>query len=293
MSLISREITLILEYGTGADGQGPPKPPVKLTGYRVSVNCKAAGGGGMAQAQIRVYGMKLSDMNNLSTMGLLPTAFRNNLVTVFAGDAGAQATQIFQGTIISAYADMLNAPDVAFNITAATGATESLTKLPATSYAGPVDVATILQGLAASMGVTFENNGVSVILRNPYLPGSAREQAERAVYAAGIQWNGIENGVLAIWPPNSARGVSVTPTISKETGMVGYPTFTSTGLMVTSIFQPTVRIGGPVQVQSDLAPACGTWQVVTVVHDIEANMPNGKWFTQMQLAALGYVAIPK
>jgi hypothetical protein len=82
------------------------------------------------------------------------------------------------------------------------------------------------------------------------------------------------------------------PRIAPDTGMVGYPTYTSTGLIVNTVFNPVVRQGALVKVESSLVPACGTWKVVSVTHDIEALMPSGKWLTQLQVAAPGYVAVP-
>lgn len=297
MPLIERKIEIVLAYGTGADGLGTPQAST-LSGHRVSVNCSLKGSAGLGQATVRIFGLSLSTMNQLSTVGKLPSHFRKNTITINAGDDVNGMAQIFQGTIIAAYADMLPAPEVAFNIDAGAGLIEALLPIPPSSYPGSADVAVILTNLAGQMSlpgqppISFENNGVSVILATPYFPGSARAQAEAVVEAARIEWNGIENGVLAIWPRGGARG-GLIPLLSPETGMVGYPTYTSNGLVVTTRFNPTVRFGAQVKVQSSLLPACGTWNVVTLVHDIEASMPNGKWFTQIQLGAPGYVAIPK
>lgn len=291
MAFLERKIEVDLAYGTGTNGDGPPVVET-LTGYRVSVNTKLAGGAGLNNAQIRIHGMSLSLMNKLSTMGMLPNAFRKNTVTVRAGDSVNGMAQIFQGTIQAAWADMLGAPEIAFNITGAAGLIEALLPIPPSSYPGSADAAVMLSNLAAQMNVAFENNGVSVILSKPYYPGSARAQALAIVQDAGIVWNGIENKVLAIWPAGAARG-GLIPLISKSTGMVGYPTYTATGIVVTTTFNPTVRFGGQIQVESVLTPACGTWNVVTLVHDIEANVPSGKWFTQMQVSAPGYVVIPE
>jgi hypothetical protein len=217
--------------------------------------------------------------------------FRKNTVTVLAGDDVSGMAQVFQGTIIAAWADFMAAPEVAFNITGSAGLIEALLPIPASTYPGSADAAVILANLAGQMGLEFENSGVSVILSKPYFPGSARAQAQACADAARIEWV-IDNGTLAIWPRGGARK-GLVPLVSPEAGMVGYPTYTATGIVVTTQFNPTVRFGGQIQVQSSLTPACGAWNVVTLVHDIEANMPGGKWFSQMQLAAPGYVIVPK
>lgn len=289
MPLIERKIDVIVAFGTGADGLGEGVA-VTLSGHRVSASVNIAGGAGLGNAQVRIYGLTLSLMNQLSTVGKLPTMFRKNTVTVMAGDEVNGMAQIFQGTIIAAWADMMAAPDVAFNITAGAGLIEALLPIPASSYPGSADAAVILSNLAAQMGVAFENNGVSVILPKPYYAGSARAQALAVVEHAGIEWNGIENGVLAIWPRGGSRGGQI-PLIEAGKNLVGYPTYTATGIVVTTEFNPVARFGGQVEVKSELTPACGTWNVLTLLHDVESQVPTGKWFSQMQLVAPGYVAV--
>ena len=290
MALIKRKIDIVLTYGTGVNGEGPPQA-VTLSGYRVSVNCKTAGGPGMGTAQIRVFGMTLDLMNRLSTMGILPTAYKRNAVTVIAGDEVNGMAKIFEGTIQAAWADMMTAPDVAFNITALAGLIEALLPIPPSSYPGTADAAVIMANLAEQMGLAFENNGVSVILAKPYFPGAARQQMTDVAESAKIGWI-IDNGVLAIWPHGGSRGGAV-PLLSPETGLIGYPAYTSTGLVLWTQFNPSVRFGAKVQVKSELTPACGTWQVANLVHDLEAETPGGKWASQMQLAALGYLVVAK
>lgn len=292
MAFVERMIDVVLAYGTGQTGQGAAEKAVALSGYRVSAQISNSGGASLSQAQIRIFGMPLSLMNQFSTLGLLPTFFRKNSVTLLAGDVGSVPAQIFQGTVIAAWADFLGAPDVAFNITCLAGTTEALLPIAPSSYPGTADAAVILANLAGQMGVAFENSGVSALLSTPYYPGSAREQAKAVVAAARCEWNGIDNGVLAVWPKGGSRN-GLAPVVSAETGMVGYPTYTATGLVVTTLFNPTIRFGAQVQVQSKLTPANGLWHVTSLDHDLEAIVPDGKWFTQMQLGALGIVSIPQ
>jgi hypothetical protein len=283
-------IEIQLAYGTGADGMGEGKA-VSLTGHRCSVSVTVAGGAGLGDAQVRIFGLSLSLMNELSTMGKLPNAFRRNTVTILAGDDPTALTKIFQGTIVAAWADFMAAPDVAFNITGSAGLLQALVPVAVSTYPGSADAAVILASLAAQMNLTFEGDGVSVILSKPYYAGSALAQAKACAEAAKLDIV-VDNGVLAVWPKGGARSGTI-PIVSPTTGMVGYPTYTSTGIVVTSLFSPIVRFGEKVAVESSLTPACGVWKVVTLVHDIEANMPGGKWFSQFQLAAIDSVIAPK
>jgi hypothetical protein len=134
-----------------------------------------------------------------------------------------------------------------------------------------------MQSLATQMGLSFENSGVDVKLSFPYFYGSARNQAFFVAYHAGINWI-IDNRTLAIWPAGGARGGQV-PEVSPATGMVGYPAFVDQGIQVTTLFNPSIGYGSKVHVKSSILPPTGNWAVYSLDHDLEANMPGGKWFT--------------
>ncbi len=97
---------------------------------------------------------------------------------------------------------------------------------------------------------------------------------------ANIEWNGIENNILSIWPRGGYRAGQI-PIISPDTGMVGYPSFTQSGVVVKTLFNSAIRFGQLVSVQSSLQGATGQYRVQKLAHDIESEMPGGKWFTQM------------
>jgi hypothetical protein len=281
MSFIQRKINASIVFGAGADGLNAGRT-VELSGYRMIANATQAGGAGMGQLQLRIFGLNPSLMNDLSTVGKQPMAFARNTITVFAGDDAAGMSQFYQGTIIAAYADMTASPEVSFLITANVGTIEAITPLPASSYAGNADAAIILSNLAKQLNLTFENNGVSVILNNPVLPGAGRQQIESCAKAANIDWV-IDNGVLAIWKKGASRSTPDPILISPDTGMVGYPTYTATGVIVTILYNPTIIFGQLVKVTSSITAACGMWRVLVLTHELSAEYPGGPWFSQLQL----------
>lgn len=271
-------------------GAGAGANSVTLSGYRTSAHIVKAGGASQGEAHIRIYGMSLELMNQLSTLGRTPVIIGRNEIAISAGDEAALGL-VFKGTISQAYTDLGGAPEGMFLVTAYSMLYQAVQSIPPTSFKGPTDAALILQGLATQMGMTFENNGVSVILQNPYFSGSAKTQAEEVVRAAGIEWNHGDMGTLAIWPKGGSRSGAI-PLISKDTGMVGYPYPSGQGLVgVKTSFNPQIGFGGKVQVASDIKPACGTWTVQNIVHEIESEMPGGQWFTSIVGAPPGYVPV--
>jgi hypothetical protein len=233
----------------------------------------------MGMCQVRVYGLRNDVMNKLTTIGPVNAAIKaKNAILIAAGDEGGAMNVVFSGTIFDAWADYNSAPDVPFNIIAYAGLDTAVKPVDATSYKGSVDVATIIQDIATGdMGLTFENNGVSVQLVNPYFSGSSLNKIRAIAGAAGINW-AIDRGVLAIWPDDTSRRGD-TPNISPETGMVGYPALSSKGMTVRMLFNPNVNIGRDVQVQSSIPMACGKWRVFSVTHNLSCAAPDGPWFT--------------
>ena len=234
---------------------------------------------------MQVYGMQLSQMNQLSTLGMQLILYRRNTVVVEAGDADGGMATVFVGTITNAWADMQSAPDVPFRVEAHTGLLESVQTVPPSSYTGPTNVSVVMSSLATKMGLSFENNGISVILSNPYFYGSPRNQVKAAAQAAGIEWI-IDNGKLAIWPKGQARGGSI-PLISPDTGMRNYPMYTSKGVLVVTLFNPSIGYGNKINVQSSLTPASGEWVVCGLDYDLDAQVPHGKWFTSINAVRPG------
>lgn len=287
MALIQRKIEMTFTLGEGAFGETGSNN-VTLGGLRVQASIIKAGGPSMGTANLRVYGMTLSLMNQLSTLGMAPTLIRRNAVTVTAGDNQAGMGVVFQGTITNAFADMNSPPENPFVVEAHTGLIESVVPIPVSSFQGSADVATIMQGLATQMGLAFENNGVQVRLSNPYFAGSAREQAKACAEAAGIEWI-IDNLRLAIWPAGGSRR-GIVPLI-KAPAMRGYPAYTSKGIALQTLFNPSVGFGSKVIVESDLKPACGEWIVYSLRHDLDSQVPGGKWFSALEAARPGFVVV--
>jgi len=272
--LLDITFTLAPRNGSAVNFKGTKVNTITLKGLRISSRIVKAGGVMKSTAQITVYGMTLSQMNQLSTLGMKISTVPRDTVVLSAGDSEGMFT-VFQGTIFNAYFDAQGAPDVAFRVDASAGLAEDVVNAKATSFKGATDVSTVLAYLAKQMGLVFEGNGVSVILSNPYFSGSYRSQAQRAVDAANIDWI-IDNGILSVWPKNRARKGQVI-VVAPDTGMIGYPAFTSQGLMLQTSFNPAIRFGGKIKVVSTLTPANGVWAVGAVDHLLDSRTPNGKW----------------
>lgn len=277
---------------------------VDLTGLRISARIANAGGLSVPELDMDVYGMPLELMNRLSTLGQViqddQTKLLSNTVTVTAGNNTTGMGIVFMGTVRAAWGNFEPAPEVPFHVDAlGMGAAAAIPYTPS-SYNGPTSIVTICSGLATAMNLRFENGGVpnTATIPKPYLWGSAKSQLEQVITQAKISCNWGENGVLAIWPKGGNRGGQI-PLLSPSTGMIGYPNYSSVGIIVRSIFNPSIgqgepgdipatggggpQLGGLIKIQgSQLTAANGLFKVYGLDHALESQVPHGQWFSTIK-----------
>lgn len=225
---------------------------VNISGSRTSVRIINSGAPVDCRAQVKIYGMTPSLMNQLTTLGIAFNMVSKNIVTISAGDMTTGMSTVFSGTIFNAYEDASAQPDVPFVLECNSILADAVIPAAVSTFTGPTDVATIMSGLARAMGRGFENNGVSVQISNPYLSGSYMTQARKIAEHAGIEWGILPNNVLAIWPKGGNRNTPNVPKVSVATGMVSYPAFTGQGIIVKTLFNPLISFGSLVEIDSSL-----------------------------------------
>ena len=271
------EVSFTLKSGTFTPGNSST---LTLSGLRVSARITQNVGPGAATGVFQIYGMTFSQMNQLSTLGLPPTEFSQNTISIKAGDASGMAL-VFQGMIRIANADLNQAPDSAFVVKAYSGLASAASVIPPTSYKGGVDVATVMSSLAHQIGRAFTNNGVAIILSNPYFHGSARDQLQACADAGGFEW--YDDGLtIYIWPENGNRGqLSVAVGPNSTPPMVGYPTWSGAGVIFEVEFNPNIVIGCIIQLTSSLTAANGAWNAYLVTVALDTQIPGGAWFMEV------------
>lgn len=275
---------------TGAGGT------VKFNGrgkyaLRTSAKIMHAGGFNYGALNLEIRGLSLAHICQLSTYGTRFHPNYNYMVKVEAGDDKNGMSTVFVGGIQQAWGDMKAMPDCPFHVLAIMsvgpdGTGNASTKpIDPSSYQGSTDVVQMLQKIAKDAGLGFENNGVQAKLADPYHWGSPWKQAKEIIDAAGIR-GVIDNGVLAIWPKDGARSGEAL-NVSPQTGMRDYPSFTEYGVQVRTEFRRAIKYGSNMNITSDIKPACGTWRIIRIDYDLQANTPGGSWFAILDGARVG------
>lgn len=280
MTFTKRIINLEFQLGQGDFGQGGADT-VKLEGLRCSVDIVRAGIA-FSQAQIRVWGMKLDLMKQLTVTQQFYIEQRvNNRVIVEVGDEAGVGT-CFVGTIWESWMDARQSPDVSLTVSANSSLLETSRPVPPLSFKGAVDVGLALQTIADQMGYDFENGGVSGTLQNPYKPGTLKTQILSLCNDVGCNVD-VDEGqrVIAIWPKGGSRSGEI-PRIAPDSGLVGYPSFTQGGVAFTTLYNPNIAFGRNVLIETQAPGANGEWTVMGLAHRLEANIPGGQWFTDVE-----------
>jgi hypothetical protein len=279
-----RVIDLTIAIGQGSFGEsGADK--VTFRGHRVFVEIELA-----TQAPpialIRVYGLTLSQINQLTRAGLNWEAAQNT-VLVQAGDKGGQLKSIFEGLIFIAAPDFNTQPEVSMVLTANAGREAQLKPVKPNSFRGSVSAETVIGQIVKQTGFKFENKGVKAQLDNPYFPGTAWDQLDRAAQAANCFFHlDSVTKTISIWPKKgnvSGSAIEVSP----ATGMINYPEFDRNMIKVRTQFDPDIKLPGTIEVKSQLTAANGTWSVVLAGHTLETQQPNGPWETHVTAVRAG------
>ena len=273
-----KQLRFVITLGTGKFGSSN-NDTITLQGFRATADIDKAGGMMMGTLRAKIYGVKQSDMNSVTTLQWKAGLLIPNTVEVYAID-GAAETLVFAGNIVNAWADYQNMPDVYLHIQAQAAFFNALKAIPPRSFKGGVDVASVMAQIARDLGYTFENNGVTTQLVDVYLPNTGMEQAKDLARAAGCDLY-LDDKILAITPPNVPRKVII-PLISPASGLVGYPTFDGVGVNFQTLFNPAITFGGSIKLETDVQQAAGEWVVTSVGHRLESEKPGGAWFSNVR-----------
>jgi hypothetical protein len=292
MTLVKRRIDATITLGTGQFGD-TVGDTVTLTGLRIMAAINSVGGEAQGQAAIRIFGLPLTIMNKLTSVGPFMNQIRmKNKILIAAGDEGGALTTVFRGVIDTAYAELNSAPSVALSIVAFSALEAAIMPVGSKSFTGAQDVAFLMQQFASTIAKStgepfpFNNHGVSVKISNPSFNGTALDWIRELAAAAHINHR-FDHPGLTIWPEDAHTTEDVIP-LSPQTGLVGYPALNSQYIALKSIFIPNAHLGQRVAVSgSEIVGINGTWTIFTVTHNLESQTPGGQWFTELQVFTNG------
>lgn len=229
------------------------------------------------KCSVEIWGLPLDVMEQLSTLAFRPFYRTRNYINIFAGEGYPDGMpQIFAGSIATAGADFNSAPDVKFKIEGQVGFFGRIQAQGQTAVHGQQAAEDFIRGQAEGAGFRFRNEGVSASLSNCVFSGSGMQQAQTAANMIGAEL--VYDDEEAILLPSGGTIAGATTDLTPETGLLGYPVITQSGVEVKTIFNPELRFAGCINLKTSTPKASGTWRIVKLSHKIAANKPgDGSW----------------
>lgn len=286
---------------------------ISLTKYRINAGIECYGQTSAVAATIDIYNLPLALMRALSgygTLGVFSYGTKSagdiaegagvvevalyvspdtndTLANASSDDKVAQAqSMVFKGSLINATANMSAVPDPFLTIQCNTLNKARILPADVISFRGAVDARQIARLIADRLGLTFEDAGVTTVLQNPYFTGSAARQLEK-LSQQGLFHYVVEHGTLAIWPYGGARSEAGSGiTISSRNGLVGYPQFNGVGVGFRMIYNPALRFGDRITIDSAAPNISGAYNIYALSHHLSSDLPGGEWYTDVMASFL-------
>lgn len=293
--------------GSGAVFPGTQSNTLIVTGLRMSAQVQASATTA-ALMSLRVWGMKRQDMDAITVAWAIPGGVVLDHLVILEANNGDGWSVVFSGTIIEAQPEYRGAPDTYLSVSAVVGYLQAIEGASALSYEEEVDIGYVAGTLADRMGFTFVNGGADAVLKGGIqLWGSLVDQLDQVCRMAGCDYYLTGNPAAptgaprpgAVTPENSRGSLTITPRgmpvagaqpsvfLTQQTGLIGYPVYGRDGLSVQALWQPAFGCAIPIKLETIVPAASGTWYPYSMTHSLDANLPNGKWQTNMSCNRAG------
>ena len=255
-------------------------------GVETHVQIEKPGEPDQNKATVEMYNLSMDAMRDMTTLSFRPLQTKKNLIVIFAGAETEGMSLCFAGEIDTAYADFSGAPTIKMHIEAAAGSYPSLKASPPIAVKGSQSAASLIEQFAKESGYTFLNNGVSASVKNAVLNGSPVQKMRAVAGMVGCELL-IDDNVVKIQPYDKGLDEGNAVLMSKDSGMLGYPTFTSEGISLKCLYNPDLQLGGMIEVDTVVPGAKGTWKITKLSHSLVANSTSpGDWFSSIEASPL-------
>ena len=248
-----------------------------IEGLATTVQVTKAGLPEKNSAEVRIQGLKLADMEQLTFLSFLPGEYRKNHILIEAGDKGGELSVVFKGDITAASADFSTAPDVTMKFNALTAGWSVLIADSPTSVQGEATAESLISQFAQQAGFNFINNGVTESVKNATFNGSPVQKAQQVADEVGCELL-MDDETWTIQPWDKPRGDAVL--LKADSGMIGYPSFTQDGISVECFYNPRLQLGGQIKIESIVPRSSGYWKITKLSHDLAAYT-QGRWVSRI------------
>ncbi len=214
---------------------------------------------------VKITNLKRDVRESILTQSALGTRqIVKPIIRIFAGRRSYGYSLIFEGDIRKA--TISQPPDISLTIGALTG---NALKIDTTSRtAGAlILLSSISEQVAQKLGKQLIFEAQDKQISNYTYTGASLRELENLEESGGVN-TFIDNFQLIIKDINKPlRGNTIV--VNKNSGMVGIPEITERGVRVKILFSPNAKIGGMLELESELNPAAdGRYDIYKTTYDL-------------------------
>lgn len=256
--------------------------------HRMSIQV-TQGGNQFGNARVAVYGAPEDTMNKIARLWLEVLSPSNtDTLSIDVWD-GSNFVPFFAGVITWSAINAGAAPQVALEIEANSAMIAMNTVVAPYAQDEAVSLQDALQQILdpTDLVVEFSDSVPVVNIERAHLVGTPMDQASALMnYFPELTWY-INLQRFLVRPVNGPLGGDPVP-VNKSTGMIGYPTYSTSGVQLATIFDPRIRPGLALDIQTRYEFVNRTkWVAAVLQHNIEPNMPGGQWMTAIAAQSYG------
>lgn len=266
----------------------PTEQKYTFTDHRMRITVRQ-GGNQFGNVKVDIYGVPLDAMNQIARLWLESLTPQNSdKLTVDVWD-GEDFIPFFQGVITWSAVDASGMPQVKLTVEA--NAAMALMNMSASPYsnAGPVKLQDTLTSIAAlaDFQLDYSETAPQYMLTDVRVTGAPLEQIRKIMAQfKDLTWfiNLQRLVVRKVNAPFSADAVRV----AADTGLQGFPVYSTSGLQMVTVFNPRLRPGVALDVQTPFDFVNRTqWVTAVLQHQLDVNTPGGRWDSAIAANSFG------
>lgn len=212
----------------------------------------------LSECEVKIFNLTRHDRDYLLTTSSpyrIPRTPKSMFLEV--GRKSTGAFRLFTGHVIAC--NPTPPPDIGITLKSLT-ASFFLGALVARNQAETAPLSAISRSVAGDLGLSLDFQAADKHINNYSYSGAALRQLDKLAESGGVDAF-IDNDKLIVKQRGKplAGGARL---VSKETGMIGVPEVTEQGIRVKMLIDNSVRLGGAIDIKSDINPAANGQHIV-------------------------------
>lgn len=233
----------------------------------LSINCEITeeGSPSNANAKIIIDNMIQEDIEYLTTLNFKPQQILRNRVFIYAGYNNVY-TEIFSGDIIKGMGHY--GANRQYVCEAVKNFYDSKNVLDALQINGTARLTTLITQIAGELKYKVTNKlKKEYIIKDCVLEGSPLDRLNYLAKITNINMIINNEGILLKEYASSVDNTLIQ--VSKDSGMIGYPTLDENGITFSCFFNPDIRTGAQIRMESIIKHATGIWQIYSIKYELQ------------------------